>query len=59
MIITVSVLLYNSVRSLTQLKELDVSGNYSLQTLPDWLGDITSLKVLDIRRCNMTTIPDW
>ena len=58
MVIYVNVLLYNSVRSLTQLEELDVSYSWVL-TLPDWLGDITSLKVLHIRDCDMTTIPDW
>ena len=58
MVIHVNVLLYNSVRSLTQLEELDVSYSWVL-TLPDWLGDITSLKVLNIRDCDMTTIPDW
>ena len=49
--------LYYSIRRLTQLQKLDMSCNQQLHTIPDWLGELTSLKVLYLRECNLATIP--
>ena len=60
MLIHENVLLYNnSMRWMTQLEELNVSANRRLWALPAWLGDITSLKVLNVAGCEMDYIPEW
>ena len=47
-----------SICSLTQLKELNLSFN-NLSTLPDGVGDLKSLKKLDISHCySLTQLPD-
>ena len=30
-----------------------------INTIPDWIGEITSLEVLRLYECNLTTIPSW
>ena len=47
-----------SVWSLTHLEELSLWGNEELTTLPDRVGDLKSLKKLDVRVCNITQLPD-
>ena len=52
------ILVYYSVCSLTQLEELDLSENEELTTLPDRVGDLKSLKKLNVSYCNITQIRD-
>ena len=52
------ILVYYSVCSLAQLEELDLSWNEELTTLPDRVGDLKSLRKLNVSRCNITKLPD-
>ena len=52
------ILVYYSVCSLTQLEELDLSWNEELTTLPDRVGDLKSLRELDLSNCNLAQLPD-
>ena len=52
------ILVYYSVCSLTQLEELNLWGNKELTTLPDRVGDLKSLKKLNVSGCNITQLPD-
>ena len=47
-----------SVCSLTQLEELDLWNNKELTTLPERVGDLKSLRKLDVTWCNITQLPD-
>ncbi|XP_052136229.1 putative disease resistance protein RGA1 [Oryza glaberrima] len=40
-----------SVCSLSNLEELDLSDNYSIETLPESIGDLRKLHTLNLRRC--------
>ena len=52
------ILVYYSVCSLTQLEELNLSWNRTLTSLPDRVGDLKSLRELDVSWCNITQLPD-
>ena len=47
-----------SICSLTQLEELDLWGNEELTTLPDRVGDLKSLRELNVSGCKITQLPD-
>ena len=47
-----------SMCSLTHLEELDLSWNVELTTLPDRVGDLKSLRKLNVGRCNIFQLPD-
>ena len=51
------ILIYYSVCSLTALEKLYVTGNSRLQTLPDDIGMMKLLKVLDVSNCDLTHLP--
>ena len=46
-----------SISSLSQLEELDLSFN-KLDTLPEWLGSLSSLRVLGVSECGLSFLPD-
>ena len=50
------ILVYYSVCSLTQLEELHLSLNKELTTLPDRVGDLKSLKKLNVSFCKITQL---
>ena len=52
------ILVYYSICSLTQLEELDLSYNEELTTLPDRVGNLKSLRKLNVSYCNITQLPD-
>ena len=52
------ILVYYSVCSLTQLEELNLSWNRKLITLPDRVGDLKSLRKLNVSGCSITQLPD-
>ena len=52
------ILVYYSVCSLTQLEELNLLENEKLTTLPDRVGDLKSLRELNVSYCNITQLPD-
>jgi internalin A len=45
------------LRGLTELTELDVSGNSILQ-VPDWLGNLTNLTLLDLGKNRISELPE-
>ena len=46
-----------SMRSLTQLQELHASGN-ELDTLPEWVGSLSTLRKLDVSWSGFSCLPD-
>ena len=50
-------LFFYSIRHLTKLQKLNMSLNRQLHTIPDWIGEITSLNSLSLQGCYITTIP--
>src|SRR6476646_7006203 len=46
-----------AVRGLTYLQELRLDENQSLRELPDWLGELTELRTLDLESCGVTELP--
>jgi len=46
----------SSIPLMTQLRELNVHG--SCNSLPDAIGDLTSLRVLDAQNCRLKRLPD-
>ena len=52
------ILVYYSVCSLTQLEELNLRYNKKLTTLPDRVGDLKSLRELNVGICNITQLPE-
>ena len=50
---------YYSIGSLKSLERLDVGHNGNLKTLPDRVSELDSLKVLDVRYCDLSTLPHW
>ena len=49
--------LYYSLGSLTNLEELIVSKNKSLNRLPDSVDEMKSLRKLHVSDCNLTELP--
>ena len=49
--------LYYSLVSLTNLEELIVSDNKSLNKLPDSVDEMKSLRMLIMSECNLTELP--
>ena len=47
-----------AVRGLTYLQELRLDENQSLRELPDWLGELTELRTLDLENCGVTELPE-
>ena len=47
-----------SIRSLNSLEVLDVSENIFIGTLPEWICELTSLKVLNVQLCGLSELPD-
>ena len=45
------------MRSLTSIEEMDISFN-ELESLPDCIGGLTSLKKLDVSQCGLTHLPN-
>ena len=52
------ILVYYSICALTQLEELELWNNTELTTLPDRIGDLKSLRELNVSYCNITHIRD-
>ena len=51
------ILVYYSICSLTQLEELDLSSNTELTTLPDRVGDLKSLRKLNVSVFKISQLP--
>jgi len=51
------IFLYYSLSQLTQLETLDIVGN-PLNTVPDVLSSLTSLKQLNMRHCSGFRLPE-
>jgi len=49
--------LYYSFSQLTQLEELDIGEN-PLNTVPDVVSSLTSLKQLNMSRCRISSLPE-
>jgi len=47
-----------SIKKLTWLKKLDLSGN-NLSILPDWIDAFSKLESLDVSRNKLTELPKW
>jgi Leucine-rich repeat (LRR) protein len=45
------------MRTLTSIEEVNISDN-KLESLPDWIGELTSLKKLDVSGCGLTHLPN-
>ena len=45
------------MRTLTSIEEMDISWNMELKSLPDWIGELKSLKKLDVSQCGLTHLP--
>jgi len=52
-----SITLYYSLGQLTQLDILNIGGN-PLNTVPDVVSSLTSLKQLDMDRCDISSLPE-
>jgi len=52
-----SITLYYSLCQLTQLEELHIEGN-PLYTVPDVVSSLTSLKQLNMSRCDISSLPE-
>jgi len=48
---------YYSLSQLTQLEKLDIGEN-PLNTVPDVVSSLTSLKQLDMRECGISSLPE-
>jgi len=49
------------LKQLTSLEHIDLESlslRYDERTLPDWIGDFTALKYLNLRHCGLTSLPD-
>ena len=46
-----------SLGSLVNLEKLDISNNQTLDRLPDSVGTMQSLRILDVSKCNLTELP--
>jgi Leucine-rich repeat (LRR) protein len=46
------------MRTLTSIEGVSISWNRNLKSLPDWIGDLTSLKKLYASECGLTHLPD-
>jgi len=51
------IFLYYSLSQLTQLEELNIGYN-TLNTLPDVVSSLTSLKQLNMNRCGISSLPE-
>jgi Leucine-rich repeat (LRR) protein len=53
--LTITDLLPEALRHLTWIKSLSLTGDFSV--LPDWIGDLTGLQVLEISSDNLSGLP--
>ena len=47
-----------SIGELTNLEKLNLTDNNRLQTLPESIGNLKSLKELGVYDCNLTSLPE-
>ena len=47
-----------SMRALVNLEELEIPVMEELESLPDWIGELTNLKILNASACQLTSLPD-
>ena len=49
---------YYSLKSCSALEELRLSGNEGQSRLPDVFGAMSSLRILNVSHCSLTTLPE-
>jgi len=53
-----SITLCYSLSQLTQLEKLNIGYNFTLNTVPDVVSSLTSLKQLDMSHCRISSLPE-